>query len=201
VHWLQQLPPMAFYAVIGGMAALENVFPPIPADTAVAIGAMLSVGGRVTALGVFAATWLGNVGAAVVVYAGARTVGRGFFRGQIGRRLLRREQLARLERLYARHGVWAIFLSRFVPGLRAIVAPFAGVANLGWVRAVAPVMLASALWYGTITFVAATTTRNLGQIAHLIAAVNRGFLAFTLLVLVGGIVWWLWRRRARRGHR
>jgi membrane protein DedA with SNARE-associated domain len=201
VHWLQQLPPMAFYAVIGGMAALENVFPPIPADTAVAIGAMLSVGGRVTALGVFVATWLGNVGAAVVVYAGARTVGRGFFRGQIGRRLLRREQLARLERLYARHGVWAIFLSRFVPGLRAIVAPFAGVANLGWVRAVAPVMLASALWYGTITFVAATTTRNLGQIAHLIAAVNRGFLAFTLLVLVGGIVWWLWRRRARRGHR
>lgn len=191
---------MAFYAVIGGMAALENVFPPIPADTAVAVGAMLSVGGRVTALGVFTATWLGNVGAAVAVYAGARTVGRGFFRGHVGRRLLRREQLARLERLYARHGVWAIFLSRFVPGLRALVAPFAGVANLGSVRALAPVMLASALWYGAITFVAATTTRNLGQIGHLIAALNRGFLAFTLLAVVGGVVWWLLRRRARRGH-
>jgi len=191
---------MTFYAVIGGMAALENVFPPVPADTAVAAGAILSVGGRVTAWGVFAVTWLANVGSAAAVYAGARTVGRGFFRGRIGRRLLRREQLARLERLYARHGVWAIFLSRFVPGLRALVAPFAGVANLGWARALLPVMLASALWYGGLTFVAATTTRNLGQITHLIAAVNRGLLALTLLVVVIGIVWFVLRRRKRGGH-
>jgi membrane protein DedA with SNARE-associated domain len=200
VQWLQQLPPMTFYAVIGGLAALENVFPPVPADTAVAVGAVLSVGGRLTVWGVFVTTWVANVGGAALVYAGARTVGRGFFRGRIGRRLLKREQLARLERLYVRHGVWAIFLSRFVPGLRALVAPFAGVANLGWVRTLMPVMLASALWYGALTFVAATTIRNLGQIAHVIAAVNRGFLVFTLLAVVTAIVWWLLRRRARREH-
>jgi membrane protein DedA with SNARE-associated domain len=198
VHRLQQLPPLTFYALIGSLAALENVFPPVPADTAVAAGAVLSVGGRVTAWGVFLTTWFANVGSAAAVYGGARTVGRDFFRGPIGRRLLRREQLARLERLYARHGAWAIFLSRFIPGLRAVVAPFAGVADLGWVRALMPVALASALWYGGLTLAAVTTARNVDEIGHLIAAVNRGILVVAVVALGGGALWWWLRRRTRR---
>jgi membrane protein DedA with SNARE-associated domain len=195
---LQQLPPAALYAVVGTFAALENVFPPLPADTAVAAGAFLAVGGRATLWGVFLVTWLANVSSAAVVYAGARTVGRKFFRGRMGRRLLRREHLARLERLYDRHGVWAIFVSRFVPGLRAVVPPFAGVANVGWVRGLVPVIVASALWYGAVTLAAATFVRNLGEIQHLIAAVNRGVLLVVGTAVVGGVAWWLFRRRARR---
>jgi membrane protein DedA with SNARE-associated domain len=192
---LQQLPPVALYAVIGTLAALENVFPPVPADTAVAGGAFVAVGGRATVWGVFLVTWVANVSSAAAVYGGARTVGRRFFRGRLGRRLLRREQLARLEGLYERHGVWAIFVSRFVPGLRAVVPPFAGVANVGWVRALVPVVVASALWYGVVTFAAATLVRNLGQIEGLIVGVNRGVLAVVGAALVAaGIWWWLWRR-------
>jgi len=195
---LQQLPPAALYAVVGGFAALENVFPPLPADTAVAAGAFLAVGGRATVWGVFLATWLANVSSAAAVYGGARTVGRRFFHGRVGRRLLRREQLARLERLYARYGVWAIFVSRFVPGLRAVVPPFAGVANVGWVRALVPVVLASALWYGAVTLAAATLVRNLSQIQHLIVAVNRGVLIVVGTAVAAGVIWWLIRRHARQ---
>jgi membrane protein DedA with SNARE-associated domain len=197
---LQQLPPAALYAVVGSFAALENVFPPLPADTAVAAGAVLAVGGRASLWGVFLATWVGNVSSAAAVYGGARTVGRRFFHGRIGRRLLRREHLARLERLYERHGVWAIFVSRFVPGLRAVVPPFAGVANVGWVRGLLPVIIASGLWYGAVTLAAATLVRNLGEIEHLLTAVNRGVLVVVGTTAVGGVAWWLFRRHARRAR-
>jgi len=189
---------MAVYGVIAALAALENVFPPVPADTAVALGAVLSVGGRVSAVGVFLVTWTANVGSATAVYVAARTVGRAFFRGPFGRRLLRRDALARLERLYDRHGTWAIFVSRFIPGIRAVVPAFGGVANLDPVRALVPVAVASALWYGGLTAVAATLIRNVDLVAQVVTDFNRA--AVALVVVVGGAVgaaWW-WRRRGRR---
>jgi membrane protein DedA with SNARE-associated domain len=183
--------------VIGALAAIENVFPPVPADSAVAIGAFLSAGGHVTAWGVFLVTWTANVAAAALVYAAARTVGRRFFRGPLGRRLLDREALARLERLYDQHGTWGIFVSRFVPGVRAIVPPFAGIAGLGAFRAVAPVAAASALWYGALTFAAATLVENLEQIHAFVTGFGWGALALGLTLVAAAIVLLVRRRRRR----
>jgi membrane protein DedA with SNARE-associated domain len=184
------------YAVIAAFAAAENVFPPIPADSAVAIGAFLSVGGHVTAWGVFLVTWVANTGSAALVYVAARTVGRRFFRGPLGRRLLNRDALARIERLYERHGTVAIFASRFVPGVRAVVPPFAGVAGLAPVRALAPVAVASALWYGALTLAAATLVQNLDEVRSLVASLGRG--ALLLVAALLGLVVFLAVRRRRR---
>ncbi len=38
IAWLSGLPSIAVYSVIGLLAAIENVFPPVPADTAVVLG-------------------------------------------------------------------------------------------------------------------------------------------------------------------
>lgn len=176
------------------------MFPPVPADTAVALGAFLSVGGRISAWGVFGVTWTANVATATVVYFAARVAGRPFFKGPVGNKLLRPTALARLERWYVLHGTWAIFASRFVPGVRAVVPPFAGVAGLGAVRTLAPMALASALWYGGITFVAATAVRNVDQIVTFVRTLNRGALVggvLTFLAVLGVV---LVRRRARH-HR
>jgi membrane protein DedA with SNARE-associated domain len=42
INWLAGLPPVAIYSVIALMAAIENIFPPFPADTAIALGAFLA---------------------------------------------------------------------------------------------------------------------------------------------------------------
>lgn len=192
---LLALPPLAVYGVLAALAAVENVFPPVPADSVIAVGAFLTVDGRGTALGVFLVVWAANVLSAALVYLAARTVGRAFFRGRIGRRLLRREALARIERLYERHGTWAIFASRFIPGVRAVVPAFAGVAGLDAVRALVPLTLASAIWYGTLTFAAASFMRNLATIREFMTHVQ-GVLIAVVLVAVG-VAGWLVRRHAR----
>lgn len=191
------LPPDGVYAVIGILAGIENVFPPVPADTAVALGAFLSAGGRISALNVFLITWVANTVTAAFVYIAARTAGRAFFRGPVGAKLLRPSALTRIERLYAAHGTWAIFLSRFIPAVRAVVPPFAGVAGLGAWRALAPMALASAIWYGTLTYVAATAFRNVDEVARLLRGVNRGALIVGVVLLIAIAVIVVARRRAK----
>lgn len=198
VDRLLELPALAVYAVIAGLAAAENVFPPVPADTAVVVGAALSMGGRVTPWGIFLITWGANVTSAAVVYAAARTAGRKFFRGPLGRRLVRREALARIERLYEQYGTWAIFVSRFIPGARAVVPAFAGVAALGAVRALAPVVVASALWYGTLVLAAVTFIPRIGAVGTFLSRFQLAGLAIGLiavLVVVGVVL--VRRRRGR----
>lgn len=161
-----------------------------------ALGAFLSTGGRISAWSVFLVTWLANVGSGILVYVMARKYGRPFFHGRLGRRLLRPEALSRVERLYRRFGAPAIVLSRFIPGVRAVVPPFAGVAGLGAVQTILPIALASAAWYGTITLLATTAVRNAEGIARLLRSLNRtGIIVGSVVVLVVGVV--LLRRRRR----
>ena len=174
------------YAVLAGFAALENIFPPVPADTAVAVGAFVSVGGRITAVGVFLVTWLANVSSAAAVYAVARRPGRRFLEGRIGRRLVKPAALMRIERLYQHYGTWGIFLSRFIPGVRAVVPPFAGIAGLGVVRSLAPVIVASGIWYGVVTIAAVTVSRESGRIGALVTRLN--LTAAIVAVVLGGAI-------------
>ncbi len=196
---LLSLPSGWVYAVIAVFAGTENLFPLVPADTAVAVGAFLSAGGRISALTVFLVTWVANVTTAAGVYVAARTAGRAFFRGPVGSKLLRPKALARIEALYERHGTWAIFLSRFVPGVRALVPPFAGVAGLGAVRTLVPLAIASGLWYGALTYVAATAIRNIDEIGRLVGGLNRLVLAIVGVVLL--IVLILMHTRRGKGRR
>jgi membrane protein DedA with SNARE-associated domain len=196
INALLALPPTAVYTIIGVLAGVENVFPPVPADTAVAIGAFLSTGGRISVQAVFAVTWIANVAGAIMVYAAGRTIGRPFFQGRLGRRLLNPDAMVRLELLYRNYGTWGIFASRFIPGLRAVVPPFAGVANLGTLRVVLPLVVASGLWYGVLTFVAATAVREIDEIIEF----ARSF-SLASIVSAGAlvaVVVFAWRRRRRR---
>lgn len=196
INALLGLPPTAVYTIIGVLASVENVFPPVPADTAVAIGAFLSAGGRISVQVVFAVTWIANVAGAIMVYAAGRTIGRPFFQGRLGRRLLNPGAMVRLELLYRNYGMWGIFVSRFIPGLRAVVPPFAGVANLGTLRVVLPLVVASGLWYGVLTFVAATAVREIDEIIEFARRLSlAGIVSAGALVAV---VVFAWRRRRRR---
>ena len=73
--WLTSLPPLALYAALAASAAAENVFPPLPADTIIAFGAFLAAHGEASLAGAFLATWLGNVGGAVLMYYLGRRFG------------------------------------------------------------------------------------------------------------------------------
>lgn len=133
---------------------------------------------------------------ATAVYLAGRTLGRQFFTGRIGRQLLQPARLERLETLYAHHGTWGIFVSRFLPGVRAVVPAFAGVAKLSFVRAVVPMAAASGIWYGTLTFVVASAAEEIEDVARIVARLNWTFLVLGVAI-TGVVVLLIWTRRKR----
>ena len=183
------------------LAAVENVLPPVPSDAAVALGAFLSHRGVTTPLAVFLVTWVANLLGAAGVYVVARRYGRRLFASPTGRRLLAPRSLAIIEREYLRLGTAGIFISRFLPGIRAVVPPFAGLVGLGAFRTLAPMGLASAIWYGGITILGAVIGAVWERITALIAGVNRTLFIATLVLAAAGGVWYLVRRRQRARER
>jgi membrane protein DedA with SNARE-associated domain len=194
LQWLGALSGPGVYLVLGVGAGLENVIPAIPADTFVALGGLLSRAGSLSARWVFLWTWLFNVASALVVYRLSYRHGRGFFASGWGRKLLRPHQMERMSRFYDRWGTPAIFVTRFLPGIRSVVPIFAGVTLQGWLPVAAPIALASAIWYGALVWLGAWAGQNLDLLASLLSDVNRVLLVVAVVVAIPILVWW-WRSR------
>lgn len=178
------------------LAAIENIVPPVPADTAVALGAFLSHRGVISLPIVYAVTLAANIAGATLVYVAARRYGRPLFASRTARRLLSPAALAVVEREYLRFGWLGLFFGRFLPGIRAVVPPFAGLADLGPVRALLPITLASAIWYGAVALIGAAIGAEWTQIRAILGGVNRT-LGVIALVVVAGAAIVIWRRRRR----
>ena len=178
---------------------MENVVPPVPSDAAVALGAFLTHRGLTTPGMVFLVTWIANLAGAAGVYIAARKYGRKLFATPTGRRLLAPRSLALIERGYLRFGTVGIFVSRFLPGFRAVVPPFAGLVGLGAWRTFLPMAIASGLWYGGITVTGSLIGSNWERILAILTGVNRTLGIITLLIVVAGTIW-VWRSRRQRAR-
>jgi membrane protein DedA with SNARE-associated domain len=194
LDWVAALPVLALYAALAGAAAIENVFPPFPADTVVAFGSFLAARGQGSIVAVFLATWIGNLAGAALMYALGRRYGAALLRG----RLLRAgpDAEARIDAMYRRYGLWALALSRFIPGVRAIVPPFAGALRLSPVRALAAMGIASGIWYGAITVLAYRLGTSWEALRGAVARTGTWFaVGATILVAIVVAVVMLRRRR------
>lgn len=146
---------------------------------------------------VFALAWAANVGSAATVYALARRHGRDLFQGRLGHRIFTPNTVAHIEEQYRRHGMYGIFLSRLLPVWRGVVMPFAGIARVPAWRALVPMALASAVYYGALTLLVMRFGTNVEVVLRALGRVNTalGIVAGALAVI---IVVWIVRRRRRR---
>lgn len=186
------------YLVLALLAALENIVPLIPADTVVALGAFMSHRGLTSPMGVFLATWTANCAGAAAVYLVTFRYGRSFMDTGVGRRLVTPAGIVAIEREYARFGVAGIVLARFLPGVRAIVPAFAGLVRLSPSRAMIPICLASGVWYGAITLLAARVGAEWDTILSWLSGVNRVMALVAVVVGAAVVVAVIRRRRQRR---
>jgi membrane protein DedA with SNARE-associated domain len=194
LSWLGTLPAPLLYLAIAVAAFAENVFPPLPADTAIALGAFVAARGEGSAVGAWAATMVGNLGGAFLMFMLGRRLGSEW----LARRLPSLggpEAADRVQRSYVRYGVWALVVSRFIPAVRAVVPPLAGALRLGVGRAMIAMTLASAVWYGLVTWFAFTLGANAEVLLERIGSSQRVIGAAALLVAgIAGLVWWRRRR-------
>lgn len=192
---LLSLPPLLLYAALFGVIAGESAGLPLPGETSlIAAGILASQHGSV------------SIGIVIAVAASAAIVGDnvGFLLGRRGGRWLltregrwleaRRRFLERGERFFERHGSKAVFLARWLPGLRVVGAWLAGAHHMRWRTFLLWNALGGIAWAVSVGLAAYL----LGNAA---ARVFRtfGLLGIGIIVLVACSVaaWHLVRRRRR----
>jgi membrane protein DedA with SNARE-associated domain len=196
LDWLAALPAVPTYAVLMLLSAVENVFPPIPADVAVALGAFLAQRGEADAVLLGALCWAANTASAAGMYYAGRRWGDGLFHSSWGRRLVPEPALAGLRDAFARHGVFGVFVSRFLPGVRAAVTPLAGAMGLSPARVLLPAALASAIWYALLVVAGAALGLSWPAVRALVERTSAGLGALGLLAAAAMLAWL--RSRSRR---
>jgi membrane protein DedA with SNARE-associated domain len=197
VQWLSGVPLGALYLLMALFAAVENVFPPIPADTVVALGSWLAARGQGSPLWAFLATWIGNVAGASAMYFVGRRHGSAWMRRRFPSLADERGE-RRLRELHGKYGTLSLLLSRFIPGVRALVPPFAGALRLPASSSLAAIAIASGVWYGLVSYLAFRAGADWNALMATIALDGRIIaLGAVVVVGIGALVWWLRQRRRR----
>jgi len=195
--WLGNLPLGSLYTAIAVLSAFENFFPPFPSDAVIAFGSFLADRAHGSPFIVFLLGWIGNVsGAGVTYYLGRRFGAKAFLRKI--ERFAGPDAEDRIKRLHKKYGVAGLFVSRFLPGVRAIVPPFAGAMKLPAFKVMFSVASASAVWFGLITFLAFRAGDNWELVQRYLVRSGKvaGGVAVGIVILVIGI--WLWKRHQRK---
>lgn len=195
ISWVDQVPNLVVYLTLAAGAAVENVVPAVPADTFVALGGLLSGAGDLHAHWVALGTWSANVSSALAVYRLSYRHGPPFFERGAGRYLMKPHQMERMAGFYRRWGLLAIFFSRFLPGVRAVVPVFAGATHQPALRVVPPIAIASGIWYGGLVWLGLWAGQNLSRLAGALGRVNRTLAIAAVGVAGLALIWWLATRR------
>ena len=184
------------YVALAALAFLENIVPIVPADLAVALGGFLSHSGTTRPLTVFLVAWIFNVAGAMVVYALVRRSGRRIFNLPVVRRLMAPESIAVIERDYLRLGAVGLLIARFLPGIRAVVPPFAGLFRIPVGTVLLVIIIVSGTWYGAMTWIGATVGNEFGRVQEMLEGLGKTTaLVAAALAAVIGLVFYARRRR------
>lgn len=196
LDWLLTLPPSTLLPVMGLLAAAENIFPPIPADVLIALGGFIAARSDSSPLPAFLTVLFGNVAGAMAMYVIGRRYGASWTEERFH---LKHKASAdeSLYRLYGRYGLLSLAIGRFIPGVRAIVAPFAGALRASVLGTFAAITLASGIWYGLITWVAFRAGSNWEGLVRSVARMGK-VTALVALVLAVGIGVAVYRHRRRQ---
>lgn len=190
VDFVLRQDPLAVILILMLLSALENVFPPVPADIAAALGAFWAVRAGISPVLVGSLCFLGNQVTAVAVYFWVRNRGEAVRSSREFRLLLPLEIQPKVRGYFDRYGGLGIFLSRFLPGLRAGVLPFAALNHVPPFKALGPATAASLLWYAALTAAGSAlglaydeVRTTVARLTGVLGALGVGIAAIALFVL------------------
>jgi uncharacterized membrane protein YdjX (TVP38/TMEM64 family) len=120
--WLDPPPPKPIVALVTVGVLAVDVFLPVPSSVVSTFA-----GSQLGAVAATAASWLGMMLGAVVAFGLSKAFGR-----PLAVRLSSDDDIARMDRLGARWGVWLLIITRALPILAEAAVLILGTTTLGW---------------------------------------------------------------------
>jgi membrane-associated protein len=192
---IDHLVEVAGYPVLFLLVAAESGGVPVPGETAVIAGSVLASQGKLEIAAVIAIAALAAIVGDNIGYQIGRRGGRwllerpGPFHGQ------RLKVLELGEPFFARHGPKAVFLGRFILGLRTWASWLAGASHMRWRTFFLWNAIGGVCWATAVGLVAYLVGKSASSA---LAAFGVFGLVAVLVVLGGALAWHLHHRRHRQ---
>lgn len=192
------------YAGIFILILVENLFPPIPSEVILTFGGFMTTYTAMNTPGVIAASTLGSVlGAVILYYAGRlipRTVLEKVVEGPWGKRLhFEKEDIEDAMGWFDSKGRITVFLCRCVPIIRSLISIPAGMAGMKMVPFLLLTTAGSLVWNTVLVSAGAFAGASWGKILEVMHTYsNVTILIVGAVALMGSAVYFGRLRRAER---
>ena len=184
------------YAAIFLIVVLGNAGLPVPEETVLTVAGYLVWQGRLAAIPALAVA----IVSAVIGDNAAYWLGRRYGQELLGRFVqLRPERVAQMQRFVERYGALAVFVARFVAGLRFMAGPLAGSTGLAPIRFFVANFLGAAVYVPIIMSAGYAVGYGFGESIERLRRAAGGAEKIVLAALVVVAVAWL--ALALRGRR
>jgi len=186
------------YWAVAAALLLENSGVPVPGETMLLLASFLAYSEHrlhlpyIILVVVFAATIGDNLGFLLGHYGGKPLLERYRKVPHVYR------TIARGESLIQRYGSFAIFIARFIAGMRIIAGPLAGVLQMPWRKFAIFNFLGAAVWVTVISSIGYFFGRHWDELARIMKGFNLAVLLAAVLLAV--FFWWRQRRRGTGGQ-
>jgi membrane protein DedA with SNARE-associated domain len=187
------LQTYGYWAVLLALLG-ENAGIPLPGETILIFASFLAYRGEnlrlgpLILVGIGACTMGDNLGYWIGRWGGRPLLERwkGFFR-------VSDDDIKAAEDFLRRHGSAAIFVARFIAGMRIIAGPLAGVLRMEWKRFLVANAAGAAVWVTVIACVGYFFGAEYEALVHVLKGVE-----ISILALVVAAAWYFWRRQKKQ---
>jgi len=195
-EWLETVPAVSIYLLVGLVIGLESLGIPLPGEIILVSSALLaSQHGDINPVVLGACASAGAVIGDSIGYAIGRKGGRPLL-AWLGKKFPKHfseGHIATAERSFEKWGMWAVFFGRFVALLRIFAGPLAGVLHMPYWKFLIANVLGGIIWAGGTTAV----IYYVGVVAE--DWLKRfSWLGLVLAVLIGLTSMLVVKRRARK---
>lgn len=194
-HLLSEFFARYGYWVVFFGVMLENVGVPVPGETVLLFAGFLSFQGKLHILpAIFTAIAGASVGATLGYglgwYGGVPVINR-----LLGRFPRLRKQYDESQKLFEKHGKWAVFVARFVTGLRVFAGVLAGILRMPFQTFMLVSFAGAVCWAFVIGYVGYAFGGSWDKLVDFVGRMNRIVLIVIVAASVVGVAVHLVRRK------
>jgi membrane protein DedA with SNARE-associated domain len=181
---------------------LENAGVPVPGETVLLFAGFVAYRGDVDLvwaiiIAIVAASLGDSLG-----YCAGRFAGKPFVEKYVRRFSLLSRQFDRAEGQFRKHGHWAVFVGRFITGLRVFAGPLAGMFRMAYLRFLFFNFTGAMIWAATIVSVGFLFGGSWDSLVRFVERLHWLTLAaIGVLAVVAAIIYFVRRRKRAKARR
>lgn len=191
---VSSLSPLWIYVILILIPLVENVFPPSPSDTIVIVCASLIPLGTIHFIPALICTTIGSqVGFMILYYLGTQVDKKVIHAGKF--KFLSKEGLIKAEEWYNKYGNGILLVNRFLPGIRPVLAFFAGLSEINLHKTVVFSLISAVLWNSFTIYLGIVFGNNVERIDRFLSDYSRISIIVLAVGMVSFLIRYLYKKR------